>query len=227
MTEAEWLACTDPSPMLGFFEVKASKRKMRLFACACCRRIWPLHVDRRSQEAVEVAERYADGLADDQELQKAIVKAERAILEARRIFRHGVLIDDLSPQSAYFAADGPPGDAAEAAAESAACEVAGDEDDTPAWKAAKRSEEACQAALLREIVGNPFQDVRVHPSWLTSTVMALARGIYEERAFDCMPILADALEEAGCDNRAILTHCRQDGEHARGCWVVDALLGKS
>jgi hypothetical protein len=228
VTEAEWLTCADPNPMLGFIEVKASKRKMRLFACACCRRIWRLLVDERSQKAVEVAERYADGLADHRELHEATVKAEQAFYKASRFFGQGTLVDDLSPQSAYFAADLClcAGDAADAVTESVACEMAGDDDNTLAWKAAKRSEEVCQAALLREIVGNPFHLVSVDPSWLTSAVTALARGIYEERAFDRLPVLADALEEAGCANADLLSHCRGPRPHVRGCWVVDLILGK-
>lgn len=80
--------------------------------------------------------------------------------------------------------------------------------------------------LLREIDGNPFRPVALDPAWLTSTVVTLAEGIYQARAFDRMPILADALEDAGCDHADILTHCRQPGEHVRGCWVVDLLTGR-
>jgi hypothetical protein len=87
-------------------------------------------------------------------------------------------------------------------------------------------EPQAQAALLRDIFGNPFRPVALDPSWLTSTVVALAEGIYQDRAFDRMPILADALQDAGCDNEAILNHCRQPGEHVRGCWVVDLVLAK-
>jgi hypothetical protein len=79
---------------------------------------------------------------------------------------------------------------------------------------------------IREIFGNPFRPVTLDPAWLTPTVLALANGIYADRAFDRMPILADALEEAGCENDDILLHCRQPGEHVRGCWVVDLVLGK-
>ncbi|MBN9122373.1 MAG: hypothetical protein J0I06_25070 [Planctomycetes bacterium] len=78
---------------------------------------------------------------------------------------------------------------------------------------------------MREVFGNPFRPVDVSP-WLTSDVVALARGIYDERAFDRMPILADALQDAGCDNVNVLDHCRGPGEHVRGCWVIDLLLGK-
>jgi len=83
------------------------------------------------------------------------------------------------------------------------------------------------ANLLRDIFGNPFRSVTVDPRWQSEIVVALATGIYAERAFDRMPILADALEEAGCDHPDILTHCRGDGPHVRGCWVVDLVLGKS
>jgi len=80
---------------------------------------------------------------------------------------------------------------------------------------------------IRDIFGNPFRPVAFDPAWQSETVVALATGIYAERAFERMPILADALEEAGCDNTDILNHCRGDGPHVRGCWVVDLVLGKS
>jgi hypothetical protein len=82
--------------------------------------------------------------------------------------------------------------------------------------------------LVREIFGNPFRPIAFDAAWLTSTVLALARDIHKDRAFDIMPILADALQDAGCDNDDILDHCRDsNGAHTRGCWVVDILLGKS
>ncbi len=80
--------------------------------------------------------------------------------------------------------------------------------------------------VVRCIVGNPFRPVAFDPRWRTETAGALASGIYAERAFDRLPILADALEEAGCDHPDVLAHCRGPGPHARGCWVVDGLLGK-
>jgi len=84
-----------------------------------------------------------------------------------------------------------------------------------------------QSLLLRDIIGNPFRKPpKVKKGWLTETVVALANGIYADRAFDRMPILADALEDAGCDHADILAHCRGDGPHVRGCWVIDKLLGK-
>ena len=81
--------------------------------------------------------------------------------------------------------------------------------------------------LLREIFGNPLRPVSLNPAWLTSDVLLLARGICAERAFDRMPILADALQDAGCTNEDVLNHCRDAKQvHVRGCWVLDLLLGK-
>jgi hypothetical protein len=82
------------------------------------------------------------------------------------------------------------------------------------------------AGLIRCVFGNPFRLVTVDPAWVTPTAVAIATGVYVERAFDRLPILADALEDAGCDNRDILAHCRGEGPHARGCWVVDLVLKK-
>jgi hypothetical protein len=90
-----------------------------------------------------------------------------------------------------------------------------------------RDERRIQCELLRCVFGNPFRPVALNPSWLTSTVLTLAVGIYAERAFDRLPILADALQDAGCDRADVLDHCRGPGPHVRGCWVVDLVFGKS
>jgi hypothetical protein len=86
---------------------------------------------------------------------------------------------------------------------------------------------ACQTSLLREILGDPYRPAVIPPCWLTPQAVALAQAAYEERAFNRLPILADALEEAGCQDAAVLAHCRQPGGHVRGCWVLDALLGRA
>jgi hypothetical protein len=82
------------------------------------------------------------------------------------------------------------------------------------------------ASDFRDIFANPFRPVTLAPSWQTETVVALATGIDADRAFDRMPVLADALEDAGCDYADVLSHCRGEGPHVRGCWVVDLMLGK-
>jgi hypothetical protein len=94
------------------------------------------------------------------------------------------------------------------------------------------SQRRAHCALLRELFGPvPFRAIKLDPSWLRwydGTVRRVAQGIYDERAFDRLPILADALLDAGCDNEDMLAHCREQGAlHARGCWVIDLLLGKS
>ncbi|MFO0796468.1 MAG: hypothetical protein U0804_03265 [Gemmataceae bacterium] len=90
-----------------------------------------------------------------------------------------------------------------------------------------RQEQLAQSLLLRDIVGNPFRPVAFDPAWRTEAVVGLARGAYEDRAFDRLPVLADALEDAGCADAAVLAHCRGPGPHVRGCWVVDLVLGKT
>ena len=91
----------------------------------------------------------------------------------------------------------------------------------------RKTERAAQSSLVRCILGNPFRPVTADPSWLTSTVTALAKQMYESRDFSAMPILADALQDAGCDNPDILDHCRGPGPHVRGCFVVDLILQKA
>lgn len=88
------------------------------------------------------------------------------------------------------------------------------------------AEELAQCELLRCIFGNPLRPVTFRRRWQTNVAVSLAEAIYEEKAFDRMPILADALEKAGCDNADVLNHCRGTGLHVRGCWVVDQVLGK-
>jgi hypothetical protein len=88
------------------------------------------------------------------------------------------------------------------------------------------SDPRLQAQVLRDVFGNPFRPVALDPRWRTADVLGLARGIYEDRASDRLPLLADALMDAGCDSDEILNHCRSDGPHVRGCWVVDLVLGK-
>ena len=86
------------------------------------------------------------------------------------------------------------------------------------------------SATMRDIFGNLFRPVQVHTSWLVwndGAIPKMAQSIYDYRAFDRLPLLADALEDAGCDDADILSHCRTPGEHVRGCWVVDLVLGKS
>jgi hypothetical protein len=232
VTETEWLACTDPTPMLEFLGNKASERKLRLFAVACARRIWHLFTDERSRRGVEIAERWADQRASDEERQAGRGAAHAAFMEARGT----APFDSEAPSGpaatvAYAAYSASGGDTEEYTAWNAAEGLAyraGARND-PSWVAAFQAERAAQCDLLRDLFGKPFRPVTVDPAWLSwndGEISKLAQGIYEERRWGDQPRLAEALSAAGCQDEDMLAHCRHPGEHARGCWVVDALLGK-
>ena len=211
MTEEEWKTCGVSDRMLRRVRRTASPRKARLFGVACGYRVWQHLPDLRSRTAVEVAERFSDGQATAAELQA--VRDARPPGEAVSGYHernlgylfHYLTADD--PREAFTHWQIGPRIGREAGL---------------GW----RTQLVSIGDLVRCIFGNPFRPVAFDPSWLTSTVRALAEGIYEDRAFDRMPILADALQDAGCDNADILDHCRGDGPHVRGCWVVDLVLGK-
>jgi hypothetical protein len=225
VTEAEWLACTDPTEMLEFLRGKVSDRKLRLFAVACCWRIWDALTEEAGRHAVEMAGRYADGEVTESELDLAADVAATC---------HSELEDELEE-----AGDPPPtADVRRFNALEAACRAAGRTGpfflsglesmcDNADWARERDGAEyRAQCGLLRDIVGNPFRPVTADPACLTSTAVGLARAIYDERAFDRLSILADALEDADCDNVDILNHLRDVGPHFRGCWAVDLVLGK-
>ena len=223
MTEAEWLASIAPPAMMrylsqgGRLRQPSSQRKIRLFACACCRRVWQLIEPHDAiASCVVFAEGYADGVGAKKRLRK-LVEENR-----RHYERYG---------------EGPSEDLSVAFAASAArytCEpemsgIVISACGSIGWAIGYNNlaDYPAQASLLRDIFGNPFRTVALDPSWLTTNVVLLARGIYADRAFDRMPVLADALEDAGCADADILAHCRGDGPHVRGCWIVDLVLGKS
>jgi hypothetical protein len=98
------------------------------------------------------------------------------------------------------------------------------EDHDSQW--AEEWDAAASLPFIRCLFGNPFRTVAFSPAWRTDTTVSLARHMYDARDFTAMPILADALQDAGCDNEDILDHCCGSGPHVRGCWVVDLVLGK-
>jgi hypothetical protein len=233
--------------MLEFLRDTASDRKVRLFAVACCRRVWSSLPNEEFRDAVRKAELFADGRADRAEMLQAREKA-RAIF----VTLHG---NDNGPGAALTASGFPsppksllhrvadalddpgwedefdkgdrlaPALVTARSAARAAADIHGQTcvPDAPATIA----EHQAQAALVHCVFGNPFRPRPVSAAWLTREVKALADGIYAERAFDRMPLLADALEGSGCTNADVIEHCRSGREHARGCWVVDLLLEKS
>jgi hypothetical protein len=222
--EQEWLACTDPHRMQEFLQGRASDRKLRLFAVACCRSVWPLLSDPASRTAVEVAERFADGAASQREMDEAGDAAGDAPWPA---IRAGNPYAECVAHAAIWATATDAGTAAEVASGFArGCNQDNRRPDGTCI-ATHPEEERRQALLLRDIMGNPFRPARVEPAWRSAQVLALARSIYDGHAFARMPELATALETAGCGDQAVLTHCRGPGPHARGCWVLDLLLGKA
>jgi hypothetical protein len=229
MTEKQWLSAANLKLPLKHLATQ-SERKRRLLAVASCARVAHLVPDKRATRVLSCIERYADGLVGDSEINKAESLAFRLFDELR-----GTDADDdtLTPAAAaaeaiLFAVNGgvmrgdPAGLASHAAAEAVGIAAARGKQ-----AAARAAEVGAQLKLLGEIFGNPFRSVAVDPAWRTSTVMALASGIYEERAFERLPILADALQDAGCDADAILDHFRDPAAtHVRGCWALDLVLGK-
>jgi hypothetical protein len=234
MTEQEWLSATEPTAMLEFLRGKASDRKLRLFACGCCRRMWHLLKEPKERMAVEIGELLADdgvSLIEIEVIRQHIDWRERGAAKyavyANANGAAEVMVMEvaraLTDEAAVAEVRRTLNEEGETADEAF---TAGEEAYKSTVAAVGRLEKASNAHLIRCIFGNPFHPISINPSWLTSTVLALANCIYEERAFDRMPILADALQDAGCDNEEILKHCRGPGPHVRGCFLLDLLLGK-
>jgi hypothetical protein len=202
-------------------------RKGLLFGVACCRRIEHLLSDRRSVAAIGAAEQYADGLIVPEQLQAVGAGAREAFVELAYLF--DARDDSDQARRAALApllltADDVP---ERAFAVATHCQTAGDPPTSVASNLWAVHQERAHCHILYEIFGNPFRPVAFAPEWRTDTVLALARQMYEARDFSAMPILADALQDAGCDNEPVLGHCRErDATHVRGCWVVDLVLGK-
>ena len=247
MTEAEWLAGTDPQPMIEFLRRGASDRKVRLFAVACCRRVWASLEHEEFREAVRKAELFADGLVDRDEMDQAHGKALAIFGKLRS--------KDNGPGGALTASafPAPPKSVMERIADALDDPWWEDELDKgdalgPAFVTARHAARAAadlegekhvfespvaiaeqheQAALVQCLFGNPFRPPPGRGAWLTPAISALADAIYAQHAFDRMPQLGDALEAAGCADSGLIVHCRSGRVHARGCWVVDLLLGKT
>jgi hypothetical protein len=225
MTELDWDQSNAPNHLIqylretaGILRVKRGRRKLRLFGCACCRRILHLLPDRRSSEAIEIAELFAEGRISARVLKEAQLYANsvppQGITDSLWN-AHNAASSAVYALCAYATVDPI---RARSHVGIALRWVSGVQDE--------RAEMEVHAQLLRDIFGNPFRPVSIDPRWLTSTVVDLANAIYDERAFNRMPILADALMDAGCDIDEVIAHCRSDGPHVLGCWVVDRILGK-
>lgn len=200
MTEAEWLSGDDLQRMLGHIGRKATDRKLRSFITHACVE-WRLHEFVHDYTADETG-RFPDDVAgwvDTGRFEDLGPMSHEFLSFIDQIYRTG-----WPTFGAYYRLQ----------ARAVASEAHG------------RAEREPLAAALRCLFGNPFRPVRFSPAWRTSTAVALAGTIYDGRSFDILPILADALEDAGCEDPEVLAHCRGDGIHTRGCWVVDRVLGR-
>jgi hypothetical protein len=242
MTEEQWPSCTDPTPMLEFLwsSGRASDRKLRLFAAACCRHIWPLVEDERSREAVAVAERVADGPADAGHVARVAEGADQANRLAYYLDQTDSVDIHASGAAFNLVGAGPfTSRRADAVADQAA--------ECVRWSwwavgeagtahAEREVERRSQASLLRCVFGNPVRPAEVDPAWLAwhgGAIVRLAQAVYDERELPSghldaarLAVLADMLGEAGCVDAELLTHLRAPGPHVRGCWAVDLLLNQ-
>jgi hypothetical protein len=232
---------------------KGNDRRFRLFACACCRRIWDHIPEKCNRDAVTAVEDYLEGRLTPAALEDAYVASSAVEYKedgsgkrsepgywvvkylGRGFYKMTAAASALLVSSSVvFMADEGYGTEARYAFLGCYYTAAGVFHRPFRWPqpapAAVEAECAAQATLLRCLFGNPFRSTpALDPAWLAwngGTVAKLAQAIYDDRHFADLPILADALEDAGCTDAAILAHCRGPGEHVRGCWVVDLLTGR-
>jgi hypothetical protein len=248
VTEQQWLACTDPMPMLEFLRTsgKLTDRKARLFAVACCRQVWTSLPDEAARTAVEVAERFADGLASRRELARAWSGTGWTVDVARtsswyatragwRRVAWNAACNTSDAMADYHARSSRMTAPATSDSANPAVEVLRRYAD---FSAGRKRARAHQAEMLRDLIGPlPFRPVAVTQSWLTwngDIVVRLAEAAYQNRRMPAgdldgaaLAVLADASEEAGCGDEAILRHLRGAGPHLRGCWAVDLLTGRA
>lgn len=238
-----WPADTVLAQLIRSLSGKCSDRKFRLFALACCDRIRHFITDPRSQAALEFGRLHAEHGTARRRGRAGVVKAAREAcrdlgMQARPtqdpLALAGHMVTSNAACAALAALEGQSWLAAEwgagYAANAVSWQVLLERRDPclPRWDpGAKRVEERQQVPLLADVAGHIFHTFVADPGWLgheQGTVLSLARTIYDEGAFDRLPILADALEDAGCTDAVVLAHCRGDGPHVRGCWVLDRLL---
>ena len=239
--------------MLAFLGPRATARKGRLYLCGGCRQVWDLLYDDASRTAVEVGERFVDGEATLKDLKDADYDSEPSawmlFLDTpslrllgpnqelppgiRRLIEMGILTEAEYRSGAPEI--GPTDDPDNLNWVRTACALA----NMCVWSSINFEAAWSQnlkdrtkhvgwpdGDIIRDLFGDPFRPVAFDLRWRTTDAIGLARAIYDDRAFDRLPILADALMDAGCDDEDILAHCRTDGPHVRGCWVVDLVLGK-
>lgn len=243
MTSAHWLAATDPDPLVAsarLTNLHGFERRTRLFGCACARQVWHLlPTDPRS--AVQVSERLAEGEASDTDLLAAAVALQN--LPATPL-QNAINAAGWASGAFYWSARPPgaaqsllfqPVEAARYAARALASEAVGPAPQLSRvpetwhtdWTRVYDDVRAAQAGFARDIFPPPNYTPYLESEWRTSTVLSLAWQIHDSGEFFNVPILADALQDAGCDDDAVLECCRVRADvHVRGNWVVDLVLGR-
>jgi hypothetical protein len=214
VTEEVWSICTEPGTMLHSLDGKGSERKLRLFGSACCRRISEFIPEERIKRLIGLNEEFADNRLD----QSQYLAAWHQAADAYRKFDNS-----LGTKSYAYAMGAVLGLGVRLDLVAVTNEIAEliTQVLSPLFAVIEQEH---QAHLLRDIIGNPYQQQMLDRAWRTSTVLALASQVYETRDFSPLPILADALQDAGCDDEMILSHCRNPEQiHVRGCWLVDLL----
>jgi hypothetical protein len=225
MTEAEWLAGTDPAPMLRFLRRRGSDRKLRLFACDCCRSISSLFPTETYHQLIEVAEAFSDNLVPRRELTRKhqlVVKHSNSLVASTVASLVATTAFGVADQKAYVAARRTSQRIGEVVTQQGLLH-----DAATSWS---------QALVLKDIFGNPFRPVSLDPAWLAwhgGAAAQLAQAVYDDRDLPSgrldaarLAVLADMLEEAGCSDADILGHLRGPGPHVRGCWPIDLILSK-
>ncbi|QEL17296.1 hypothetical protein [Limnoglobus roseus] len=222
MTEEEWLSIGDLRKHVEQVVAMKQLRKLRLFSVACCLQLEPWIGEPQLLEAINRAEKLADGALSESTIEKWYQKVIRLQRDAVR--KHG---RQWTAQVAVFKYV------------RFVCLPSRYSEFSDCWWGLVRpiplfGEEFTQRGpalahqLLVDIFGNPFRPVAFDPAWRTSATVGVAQQMYDARDFAAMPILADALQDAGCETADILQHCRDEKQvHVRGCWVVDLVLNKS
>lgn len=236
-TEEEWRSCDLPHRIFRLFKgEQVSRRKALLLASAFLRRQWEWPDVVPCRWAVEVMERQADEVVQPDEARAAAVAIQEARLQATSVMG-GMWWQASSDSSDQYLDDAwvtaqSTAEAMVIAAGRLVRKMTGLPEDRPEDEH-RADEERAQCDLIRCVLGNPFRSVILDPAWRNPTVVTLAHAAYQERELPSgtldpvrLAVLADALEDAGCTDPDILSHCRQSNEHCRGCWLVDLLIGK-
>jgi hypothetical protein len=212
--EAKWLKLANPDEIFRRINHVVTPRERHLFACACCRHMLSLLPRLRLSQQLALAESCVEG-----EVERSVVREQG---RAARCDSVGVdVVSDWAKEAIRSLCDGQLYEPCHHAARALRDQARGRD-----WSAAMKQ----QVTILCDLLGHLLHPtVRFDPAWLRwndGTVGKMADAIYRDNTFGDVPILADALEEAGCENPVILHHCRAKMRHYRGCWVVDALLDK-